>query len=192
LTLRFCTEARHHFDPVAQRFGLLCVAYGEHNVRYENDKVFLDVKFDNRRSYELGLEIGKRHTIDPSPGYSLAEILRLRGVPDAAFVSALMIRDESRLPGILARLVRLTLDHAADFLMGNGFAFAQVKKFRNRESAEFELAAKLSHARLAVNTAWTAKNYKAVVKAFAPLEPFLSPAEKKRLEYSRKQISGSL
>lgn len=191
MTLLFSTEARRQFDPVAQQFGLVCVASGEQGLRYENENVFLEVNFDNGRSYELGVEIGKRHTQYPGPPFSLAEILRLRGVQDAAFVSGLMISDELRLTSILSRLVRLTLDHASDFLMGNDFSFAQVEKLRNQECAEFELASQLGYARSAVDKAWPARDYKAIVKALEPLEPHLSPAEKKRLEYSRKQLSYS-
>ena len=77
------------------------------------------------------------------------------------------------------------------FLMGNDFSFAQVEKLRNKESAEFELASQLRYARSAVDLAWPAKDYRAIVKVLEPLEQHLSPAEKKRLEYSRKQLSHS-
>ncbi len=189
MTLLFSSAARRQFDPVAQQFGLVCMASDEQGLRYENDNVFLDVNFDNGRSYELGVEIRKRHTQYPGPPFSLAEILRLRSVQDAAFVSGLMISNESRLPDILSRLARLTRDHAADFLMGNDFSFAQVEKLRNQESAEYELASQLRYARATVDMAWPARDYEAVVKALEPLESHLSPSEKKRLEYSRKQMS---
>lgn len=191
MTLLFSAEARRQFDPVAQHFGLVCTISDEQGLRYENDNVFLEVNFDNGRSYELGVEIGKRHTRYPGPPFSLAEILRLRGVQDAEFVSGLMISNESRLPDTLARLARLTLDHAADFLVGNDLSFAQVEKLRNKESAEFELESQLRYARSMVDVAWPARDYEAIVKALEPLEPHLSPSEKKRLEYSRKQLSHS-
>lgn len=188
MTLLFSEEARHQFDPVAQQFGLVCVASTEWGMRYENPHLFLNVNFDNGRSYELGIEIGKQGARYPGPPFSLAEILRLRDIQDAAFVSKLMISDEARLPNVLARLAELTIRYASDFLMGNDFSFAQVEKLRSKESAEFELASQLRHARSTVDGAWPARDYGAIVKVLEPLEQHLSPAEKKRLEYSRRKL----
>jgi hypothetical protein len=191
MTFLFSTEARHQFDPVAQKFGLVCVASTEWGLRYENDKVFLTVNFDSARSYELGVEIGKKNTKYPGPPFSLAEVLRLRDVQDAEFVSGLMISDETRLPDVLSRLAKLTVSYASDFLMGNDFSFAQVEKMRNKESAEFELVSRLRYAKSTVDVAWSEKDYEAIVRVLEPLEQHLSPAEKKRLEYSRKQLPHS-
>lgn len=191
MTLLFSIEARQHFDPVAQQFGLICVTSNDQGLRYENEKVFLEVNFDNGRSYALGIEIGKQHTQYLGPPFSLAEILRLCGIQDAAFVSKLMVSNELQLPGILSRLAQLTLDYASDFLMGNDLSFARIEKLRNKESAEFELASQLRYARSIIDIAWPARDYKAIVKALELLEPYLSPSEKKRLEFARKQLSHS-
>lgn len=188
MILPFSAEARRQFDPVVQQFGLVCVVSTEWGLVYENDKVFLKVNFDNGRSYELGVEIGRRHVKDLGPPFSLAEILRLRSVQDAAFVSGLMISDESRLSEMLSRLARLTLEHACDFLKGKEFSFAQVEKLRNKESAAFELATQLRRARAAIDIAWPARDYKVIVRVLAPLEQHLSVSEKKRLDYARKRL----
>jgi len=187
----FSTETRQQFDPVAKQFGLVCVASTEWSLRYENDTVFLLVNYDGTRSYELGVEIGQWNTRYPGPPFSLSEILRLRGIQDAVFVSGLMISDKAQLPNALSRLAKLTADHAADFLRGNEFSFAQVEKLRDKESSEFELASRLRYARSTVDVAWPAKDYEAVVRALEPLEAHLSEAEKKRLEYSRKHLLDS-
>ncbi len=189
MALLFSTEARRQFDPIAQQFGLNCVTSTEQGLRYENDNVFLEVNFDNGRSYELGVEIGKRYAQYPGSSFSLAEILKLRGIQEAKFVSRLMNSDQARLPGILSTLVRLTLDHASDFLMGNDFSFAQVENQRNKESSEFELESKLRYARSVVDVAWPAKDYKAIINVLESIESHLSTTEKKRLEYSRNQLS---
>lgn len=189
MTLLFSTEARRQFDPLAQQYGLTCVASTEWEVRYENDQVFLTINFDGARSSELSVEVGTRDARYPGPPYSLPEILRLRGVRDAASISGLMISDRSRLQDALARLAELTTSHASDFLAGSDSSFAQVAKLRNKESAEFELASRLRHARAMADVAWAARDYKAIVQVFEPVESHLSQAEKKRLEYSRKQIS---
>lgn len=192
MTLPFAKEARRQFDPVVQQFGFVFVAATEQGLRYENDQVLLNINFDNGLSYELAVEIGRKGTAYPGPFFSLAEILRLRDIQDAEFVSSLMISDEARLPNMLARLVELTVRYASDFLMGNDSSFAQVEKLRSKESSDFELDSKLRHARSIVDVAWKEKDYGVIVKVQEPLESHLTPAEKKRLEYSRKQLLKAL
>jgi hypothetical protein len=146
----------------------------------------MGVNFDNGRSYELGVEIGKQHTQYLGSPFSLAEILKLRGIQEAKFVSGLINCDQARLPEALSTLIRLTREHASDFLMGNNLSFAQIEKLRSKESAEFELQSQLRYAKSVVDEAWPAKDYKAIVEVLESLESHLSTAEKKRLEYSRK------
>lgn len=189
MSLLFSTEARRQFDPVSQQFGLVCVACTEWGLRYQNDDVFLGVNFDNGRSYELSVEIGKRDTRFSGPSFSLSEVLRLRGVQDSISTNALVVSDETRLKTGLTRLAELTVRYAPDFLMGSDISFVQVAKLRDNESADLSLASQLRHARSTTEAAWTARDYKAVVAALEPVEQHLSPAERKRLEYARNQLA---
>src|SRR5690349_21295310 len=104
MTLAFSKEARQQLDPVAKQFGLTCVASTERALRYENDKVFLNVNFDNGGSFELGAEIGRKDFRSSDPPFSLAEILRLRRVKDHVSRNALMVSDETSLEGALIHL----------------------------------------------------------------------------------------
>lgn len=187
MTLSFVHEARFHFDPVARQFDLRCVESNESRIQYENDQVLLIVNFDNRRSFELGVEIAKKDVHFPGPPFSLAEVLRLRGVHDSASESAVMVSDQAPRSDALAHLAELTRRHAADFLAGSDFAFAQVARLRNKEGAELELTNRLRNSRSHAEMAWKAKDYAAVVKALEPIEEHLSLVDKKRLDYSRKQ-----
>lgn len=192
MTIDFSKEARRHFDPVAQQFGLVCAVSTKWELRYENDLVSLNINFDSGRSYELGVEVGRPGDRFLGHPFSLAEILRLRDIQDVAFVSGLMIDDEIKLPNALAQLAELTVRHASDFLKGEDPSFAQIEKFRNKECAEFEIASQLRHARSIVDVAWAAKDYGVIVKVFEPLEAHLSSAEKKCLAYARKQLLKAL
>jgi hypothetical protein len=188
MSVVFADEARRQFDLLAQQFGLSCVTANEREVRYESDAVFLCVNFDNARSYELGIEVGKKRPAQPERPFSLAEVLRLRGVSDAASIDGIVVRDAARLRNALARLATLVVQHASDFLAGNDLSFAQVARLREKESLAYALERDLRTARARAEAAWADRDYQAVVKALAPLESHLSPAEKKRLDYSRKQL----
>jgi hypothetical protein len=166
-----------------------CVLSNEWELRYENDSAFLIVNFDNGRSYELGIEVGRRKPAQPERPFSLAEVLRLRGVPQAASIDGIMARDSTRLEDALTRLAALTLQHASDFLMGSDFSFAQVARLRQKEGDAYALEGNLRSARARSEEAWSKRDYRAVVKSLEPLEQYLSPAEKKRLDYSRGHIT---
>lgn len=186
MTVPFASEARHQFDALAQQFGLSCVLSNEWMVRFENDNVFLSVNFDNGRSYELGVELGKKKPQKPERPFSLAEVLRLRGSAEAETIDGIMVSDPSRLSHALGRLSLLTAQYASDFLLGNDFSFAQIAKLRDRESDAYALEGSLRAARARSETAWAKRDYQSVISALEPLEQHLSPAEKKRLAYARQ------
>lgn len=189
MSVPFAPEAKRCFDAVAQQFGMSCVASNDREVRYENDMVFLIINFDNGRSYELGVEIGRKKLAQPERPFSLTEILRLRGVAKGESIDGLMVSDVTRLPDALKRLARLTSQHAADFLTGSDFSFAQVEKLRQREGDAYALEGSLRVARARSEAAWEKRDYQEVVKSLEPVEQNLSPAEKKRLDYSRRRLT---
>jgi len=188
MDFQFSPEARRHFDSVSQRFNLVCVLANEREVRYENENVFLKVCFDNGRSYELGVNIGKKKGRYAGSWISLAEILRLRGAQDPVSAYAVMVDDQGRLSDAVAWLAELTSTYASDFLLGSDLSFAQAAQLRNKEVAQFELDSQLRLAQLDAETAWHSRDYATVVKVFEPLQKHLTPAQKKLFNYSKKKI----
>lgn len=189
MSVPFALEARRGFDDLARQFGMSCAVCNDREVRYENDRSFLIINCDNGRSYELGVEIGRKNLAQQERPFSLAEVLRLKGVVEAADIDGMMVSQAARLPSALARLARLTSQHAADFLMGSDFSFAQVAKLRQRESDAYALEGALRSARARSEAAWEKRDYQGVLQSLEPLAQYLSPAEKKRLDYSRRHLA---
>lgn len=192
MNVSFAREAKHRFDPVAKKFGLSFVTSNEREVRYENDKLFFNVNFDIGRSFELGVEIGKKDVRYPGPPFSLQEILRLRKSEEAGSILSFLASSEKKFKNILDLLASLTVKYAADFLMNGEFSFKQLEKFRNQESIEFELASQLRHVRSLAEEAWSVRDYASVVRELMPIETHLSPAEKKLLDLSREELGLSM
>ena len=191
MSVPFALETRRAFDALARQYEMKCLPSTDREVRYENDNVFMTINFDNGRSYELGVEVGRRKLAQPERPFSLAEILRLRNVADAASIDGIMISDMNLLADALTRLARLTSQHAADFLAGSELSFAQVAKLRQRESDAYALKGALREAMTKSEGAWMKQDYQTVVESLEPLEQHLSPAERKRLSYSRRRLSES-
>jgi hypothetical protein len=180
----FSDEAKRHFDRVATMYGLLCSTADERQMRYESDKVFLDINFDNGRSYELGVEIGQRIPNQVERPFSLAEILRLKAALEADTVDGLSSYNATKLKDDLQILSNLTLRYADDFLKGDVFSFARVANLREKESIAYAIQRDLRSARAKAEKAWAAKDYTGVISAFEPVKSHLRPSEVKRLEYS--------
>ena len=188
MNISFAREAKYRFDPLAKKFGLSFVTSNEREVRYESNQILLKVNFDNGRSFELGVDIGKKDSRYPGPPFSLQEILKLRKAEEAGSIYSFLASNEEKFKNILDRLANLTVKYAADFLMNGEFSFMQIEKFRNRESDEFELAAQLNHARSLAMEAWSARDYAFIVRELSPIETHLNPEEKKLLESSREEL----
>jgi hypothetical protein len=184
----FAAQARNQFDRVAQKYGLSRVTADEQRVRYENDRVFLEINFDNGRSYELGVRIGRKVPNQVERPFSFAEILRLRNIPAAATVEGLTVENGDELHDRLRMLADLTLQYADDFLRGDYLSFAQVAELRQKESSEYAIQRDLRSARARAELAWKANNYAGVVSALEPLSAHLSPADVGRLEYSKGKV----
>jgi hypothetical protein len=191
MSVPFALETRRAFDDLARQYEMNCLPSTDREVRYENDNVFMIINFDNGRSYELGVEVGRKKLAQPERPFSLAEILRLRDVTEAASIDGIMISDMNQLAVTLTRLARLTSQYAADFLMGSELSFAQVAKLRKRESEAYVLKGALREAINKSETAWAEQDYQTVIESLEPLEQHLSPAERKRLNYSRRRLSES-
>ncbi|WP_435641088.1 hypothetical protein [Micavibrio aeruginosavorus] len=189
MTTSFPTETRHQFDSIAEQFGLSRVTESLQQVRYENDLVFLLIHWDNTRSYEIGVEIGKKCTSGKDQSFPLHVVLKKDKAPDADRVSNLMVSDEKNLPAILQNLADIVMGHASDLLSGSEQSFAQIEAFSHHNNVAYAQNAELQHAKLIADKAWSEKDYVSIVRALEPVEENLSDTDKARLEYARKHHS---
>ena len=157
-------------------------------VRFESAAVTIAVVFDGNRSLELGLLIAPRGLSEPD--YSIDEILRLRGVPEAEKLSLIQVRT----PEVLARFVRYLAEtlkkYGRDFIEGNERSFAELAAWRRRGAEQYALDRELSAARAKLEKAWHAKDYASVVKVLQPLRPSLTPTELGKLKYAEARSRG--
>lgn len=168
---------------------MLCVLASECTVRYENENIFLTINFDFQRSFELGVEIGRRRSASLERPFSLGEVLRLNCPEEAAPIDGMMVREATHLPGALERLAQLTSIHAVKFLQGSDLSFAQLARLRQMEGEAYALEKMLRAVRARSDAAWEKRDYQSVVSSLGSIEQHLSPAEKKRLQYSRHHLA---
>jgi hypothetical protein len=185
----FLVEARRLFDELATQYKLAFSEGNEWSVRYDGSGVFLEVHFDNGRSFELAVEIGRKLPSQPERPFSLAEILRLRSVPSADRIDRLSVPQPDSLVRGLQTLRELVRTHASDFLSGDDRSFAELSAQRDKETAAYAIERDLRAARRRAEAAWNQKDYRAVVDVLSPIRLHLTPAEVKCLEYSLRRTS---
>lgn len=89
--------------------------------------------------------------------------------------------------------VRVLEDYCSEFLRGDFTKWKKIikcleEKGRQQEKERERIAQerRLSEAREAARTAWINKDYQQVIVMYESILPFLTPAEKKKLEYARR------
>jgi hypothetical protein len=186
-------SVHQYFDSLANYHGLRCVISTEKIVRFENEKVFLQIQFDVGKSYEVSVQIGQCFiSLDQVQiSFNLAELLRLRASEDTKFVERLQIIKPDFLIKAIERLSVIVEKYAARLLDGCDADFNELASFRKKECADYALSNKLKHAKKNAEEAWSCKDYGTVIAVYKPIETFLSLAEKKKLAFAKKQVDRS-
>lgn len=187
--LSYSTDARRCFDPVAARHGLSCTSADECEVLYEDARAFLSVSFDNGRSYELRVRCGlKASPIEPA---SLSEILTLENSPEAVKIDGMMSSTARALATCLSHLGDLTMRYAPIAFSASDAWFEQLAELRRKENRKHAVKSDLVAAKRKAGAAWERKDFAGVVAAFGPVRFYLSPSERKKLEYAARKCTTS-
>ncbi|HOY56743.1 MAG TPA: hypothetical protein PK640_01235 [Verrucomicrobiota bacterium] len=151
-------------------------------MRYESRTVFVELVFDGDRSFELGLLVGKGDA-----WFSIDEILRFRGAPDAASFSLIQITTTLAMARWVQKLADALRTYGSDLIAGNSTSFADLADCRRKEARTYALRENLRAARANADAAWRRKDYATVVKALKPLRAALTAAEVGKLEYAESR-----
>jgi len=77
--------------------------------------------------------------------------------------------------------------YGQDAIAGNPFAYRRLTADRSRTAVAETEARRLQDLRTKAERAWRNKDFRAVEEAYSRIEEALTPAEKKKLEYVRRQ-----
>lgn len=190
MALVFANHVHESFEFLILKYGFQCASSSEHCVRYENDRVFVNVRYDKERSYELDVEVGQKNVLfnGQERPFNLGEVLRLKEVEAKEQYTFLQASNQQDLVGAIRRLASLLDIYASELLQGDQFAFKALANLREREGRQYALEKELQFIRSDADKAWEAKDYAKMVRLYSPVEQLLTPAEKKKLEYAKKHL----
>ena len=190
MTLIFSKHTHKYFDYLVSAYLYQCVGSSEDCVRYENDDVFVNVRFDNGWSYELDVEVGQKGVLfnGQERPFNLGEILRLRGVEKKEKYTFVQTSNQEYLINAIEHLAELLKRYAKDFLQGDQAAFLSITSLRERECEDYEIEQELKSVRNEVAKAWDKKDFEKIIQLYTPVERYITPSEMKKLEYAKNHV----
>ena len=189
MQLGFSSEVLSAFQFLTQDYGFKCVKNDVTFVRYESESTFVNI-YHGRRSYELGVEIGKleKDPNIPENWYTIGEIMDFVGVRKDLKFTFFQSRDKDQIKILLKRLAEYVKNYAGDILNGNLEILNKVQILQKEKSDAYIKEMHLRPIREMADVAWRQKDYVKFVGLYSPVEDDLTPVEAKKLEYARKKL----
>jgi hypothetical protein len=169
-------------------FGFHAVEEKVTFIRFESPEVFVNV-FHGRRSYELGIEIGRLK--EPKERLTIGTIIPWAGAEKTeGFGQHVMFQVSSRegVQEFVPKLAKLVEKYTIPLLRGDNDAFRSAFEFQAKKWVEYESEVNLRDVRAKAETAWQAKDYARVAELYKSIRNYLTEIEVKRLMYSNQQI----
>jgi hypothetical protein len=128
-------------------------------IAYSNE-VFLTVRYDAKRSYEIDVEVGplKAFFNGQERPFNLGEVLRTEGVAEGEDYRAFQAQNSGVLERCISKLASLVSLNAQDYLLNNNFSFKRLSDRREAECAQYELNTRLDGIRREAQEAWQKKD----------------------------------
>lgn len=183
--------ATKKFEFLESEYGFKCVKAGPWLVRYQSKLIFIDIRFDGERSYELGCGIGRNDNLRGSLNvpFNLGEVVRSKGYSEKDVATFFQVTSSENLEKFVNKLADFLIAYAQDLLEGSDESFNRVADFREKECEAYELETDLGYMRNQLDHAWKNKNYKKVIELLEPLKINLKQSELNKLSFAIKRES---
>lgn len=189
-SINFENAVNTEFKFLEYSYGLRCVSTSPVMVRYQNNNVFVVIRYDVNRSYELMVEIGQMQALfnGLERPFSLSEILSFNRVNEANIHSAFQASTPESVANCLTMMANQLSKYGSDFINNDVTAFKRLSEQRDKECNDYELQTKLRYIRNDAQTAWKNNDYKQIIALFEPIKDVLRDSEIKKLNYAYKHI----
>lgn len=188
MTAMLANIAKQTFSYLTVDYGMQVVIANDNVVRFESPSVFVQIRFDHDRSYELGVELGLTDSEDRhEPPFNLAEVMREKQAPEADYVAHLQMSSSVIDPAAVDKLAVFLRQYARDLLEGDAMGFARIAARRNSEVLEYDHVRRLRLALAESENAWETRDFARVALLLEPFLSSLSPAQKLRLEIAKRR-----
>lgn len=188
--LGFKEEALNAFSFLLKDYGFHLVKEETTFLRYENDKVFVNI-YHGRASFELGFEIGllPQSIMDSETKHSLLEIIELHNKQKDLDYTFFQASTKDRVVEYIPKLSHLVKLYAKDALLGDASVFKKLGEIQLNKSNKYIKEMELRRTRQAVEKAWNVNNYSKVITLYETIKNYMTSSERKKFDYAVKKVS---
>jgi hypothetical protein len=170
-----------------EEYGYHAVEEGTTLVRYENPSGYVNV-YHGRSSYEVGVEVGPLAG-ELARGYSMSLLIQFSSDEQGkAYRNPVATSPETVRDFVKDQAQRLRT-YGQRILQGDTAIWQELESQRRRWSDEYAAEILLSQVRPEADSCFRQRDFNRVVELLSPVEDRLTPAERMKLEYARKQTS---
>jgi hypothetical protein len=173
-----------------EALGFRCSTASSDSVRLENDKVVVEVHYDHRRSFEVGVELSLKGSHPGLEVYSLRDVFRESGVPDADRHSFFQSQDYELAIQFLNETATLLASYSRPILLGEIQSFIALEDRQSREAKAYTLSIQLAGVRKQADVAWHKQSYRDFIDLLENYQEVLPESDRKKLEYARHKVLG--
>lgn len=188
----FAAEVERIFTSSLLAYGMRRTDSSAFRVRFENEDVFVDIRYDEGRSFEMDVEIGQKRAsfAGGEPPYTIGEVLRLRSPEATAGREIVVAEDSTALTSGLQKLKRFLIDYGGDLLANDAATFDALLALRDRETTAYAAEGRLRARRARARVAWDEKDYARFIRILGSEVDRLTAEELIQLDEARKQVGG--
>jgi hypothetical protein len=158
-------------------------------VRYEGQLGFVNV-YHGRSSSEVGVEVGAPGD-EQIASYSMSELIRLKDDDEAKKYRNPVATSPQTMKGFLEIQAQRLKVYGQRIFSGNTMIWNDLEQQRQRWSKEYAMDVLVSQVRSEAQRSFRDHNFNRVVELLSSIERRLTPAEYKKLEYSRRKLRSS-
>jgi len=185
--LGFVEAVADAFSFLVDRYGFEMKTPAPTLVEFGSPAVLLRV-YHGRQSYEINVELNLqtewKQGVAP---FTISDVLRVGGASHELPNGVIQASTRTAVRSGVQRLSDLLRKYGLDAIAGNPFAYRRLATERSRAAVAEAEALRLRDLRRKAETAWRNRDFRTVEQAYSQMEEALTPAEKKKLEYVRRQ-----
>jgi hypothetical protein len=183
-SLRFAEVVRAEFAFLESEYALRSAERTPTLVRYESPDVTV-VVYHGRSSYEVDVEITPGDArYGGEPPFTLADLAALCDRQELLPAGFLQASTSDAVRSVVARAAELVRECGDRVLRTDPFELRRLTVLRSERAQREGLERKLSAVRAAAASAWRERDYRRVEELYRSIEPHLTPAERKKLDYA--------
>ena len=185
MTSDLAASARNNFAFLLSA-GFVEVESGPTLVRFQRNEIEVRI-YKGRMSYEIGCEI-----IDGGETYYLSEFIRLADPEKADRYRQLTATTPKQTEAAVSNVSELFLQYVEGALSNPTETFLLLRKLRKKWSHDYAQEVLATIYRPKANEAFRSGRYGDAVKLYEEFEANLSPSEKAKLSYAKKNDRGNV